>query len=856
MEQKQIDKQRLAFLFLHEDDENHLTKNINQHLSYMDAEFFEILREESNKLFSEKDKFIKIVKIHLKLSGNNYSRYFDLTEKLVKSFKNGKIYDCLRQYEEEINSNFLSAIIGSAESNISQVGFLHMGALLLKIAEIISQCFNITEHNAWLYLTQSSYYLSLNKNDEAWKKIEQCKACQSKEILLNQACTVNEGLLYFRSGRYMDSIKFHESKKETICDHTLRIKFLSNLAITYNEIAYFSKALSILLKLSEELQLPEDAIPLSQTYGNLSNIYSRLGSYEEQEKYLRLSIETAKKQAIYNFDWTTLLVSYANYTMFYLRHQDTDSAEKWFLKFKETAEKTDVESNMLTYARLKVELEFKKGNYPKSLGVIKKTKELFQINEGYEYLSFLGIAGYVQYRLKEYKKAAENFIILKKLSEKTGHNEFINTTYGYLGLCYILQGRKHEALKYFEMMFNHEKVLRNHINKHNYQCYFSSRNVNLYHDIINVTEKNDHEQLFNYLQKVKAQAINFQLKTEIHFHDIHKVLPERVLLAEYYISTISNFCLIISKKYDKPIYVPLSITESFLGKCLNEYIKILPIAKDIINKNPFDFLLNVSTGLIDPIKKYLKEHDILVVAPSSYAHYLPFNIFPYDKHEFLIDKIAVSYIPNATVFYNCLKNAQNSSTKNLVLCNHREEESSKARELFIKEIEIISSVVNSSTRINTDDSFEYLEKKSDYNILHIASHGHFNFSDPMKSGLVLKKNGKDQLFFLDELFNNPISASLLFLSGCDTGRIRVLPNDEIIGIVSIFLSKGINSLILSHWPILSEKELTLMIIEMFYKLWQVEKKDKAIALQEAMLKNKRTKNPYDWAGYFLVGSIV
>lgn len=140
-------------------------------------------------------------------------------------------------------------------------------------------------------------------------------------------------------------------------------------------------------------------------------------------------------------------------------------------------------------------------------------------------------------------------------------------------------------------------------------------------------------------------------------------------------------------------------------------------------------------------------------------------------------------------------------------------------------------------------------------VIHIASHGTFSPTNPLKSGVLLKQNDKDKLLAIDEWISQLKAAELIFLSGCDTGKTDLLENEEVFGSLSLFLTRKVGSLILSHWPISNVDETITDIVTDFYRYWIVNGMDKATALQQAIVRHKNHPNPYYWGGLFLSGGL-
>lgn len=85
-------------------------------------------------------------------------------------------------------------------------------------------------------------------------------------------------------------------------------------------------------------------------------------------------------------------------------------------------------------------------------------------------------------------------------------------------------------------------------------------------------------------------------------------------------------------------------------------------------------------------------------------------------------------------------------------------------------------------------------------VAHIAAHGHFRSDNPMFSSLALA-DGALTVYDLEAMVRLP---RLVVLSACDVGRSEVRPGNEVLGVVSAFLSSGTSTLVASVLPVPDE----------------------------------------------------
>ncbi len=167
------------------------------------------------------------------------------------------------------------------------------------------------------------------------------------------------------------------------------------------------------------------------------------------------------------------------------------------------------------------------------------------------------------------------------------------------------------------------------------------------------------------------------------------------------------------------------------------------------------------------------------------------------------------------------------------------------------------------TRLQTDfaANLENVEKSDleQYRILHFATHGLLNTSNPEFSGLVFSlydKNGKSQDGFLtlNNIYNLNLSSDMVVLSACQTALGKEVSGEGLIGISRGFLYAGSNRIVASLWKV--DDAATAEFMKRFYRNHLQNKMPASKALQQTkieMKKIKRYQSPYYWSAFTLLG---
>jgi CHAT domain-containing protein/Tfp pilus assembly protein PilF len=170
----------------------------------------------------------------------------------------------------------------------------------------------------------------------------------------------------------------------------------------------------------------------------------------------------------------------------------------------------------------------------------------------------------------------------------------------------------------------------------------------------------------------------------------------------------------------------------------------------------------------------------------------------------------------------------------------------------------IAKLFHTDALIGSDASKEkILPKLSQAKIVHFATHG---LLDDFKGlgvpgAIALAPSGtgeiNDGLLTANEILDLKLSAELVVLSACDTGRGRIT-GDGVIGLSRSLITAGVPSVIVSLWSVPDSPTAKLMVE--FYRNWRERKMDKAQSLRQAMLTTMKThSNPRNWAAFTLIG---
>ncbi len=173
-----------------------------------------------------------------------------------------------------------------------------------------------------------------------------------------------------------------------------------------------------------------------------------------------------------------------------------------------------------------------------------------------------------------------------------------------------------------------------------------------------------------------------------------------------------------------------------------------------------------------------------------------------------------------------------------------------------------------------------LAARTRWRAIHLACHGLLDADRPVFTALALTAADEDDgLLTVLEMMQLDVSADLVSLSACDTGRGKVFRVEGVLGLTRAFMAAGAPRVLCSLWKVDDEATRALMV--RFYELWNPAKgtpRSAAAALREAQAHVRSTQrtvidreasrkagrtvtkttrpwaHPYYWAAWVLCGA--
>ena len=270
-----------------------------------------------------------------------------------------------------------------------------------------------------------------------------------------------------------------------------------------------------------------------------------------------------------------------------------------------------------------------------------------------------------------------------------------------------------------------------------------------------------------------------------------------------------------------------------------------------------DVLESLSSALLRPVLSDLPANiDKLLIIPTDYLDYLPFETLPIGEGRYVIDRFAVSYLPNASSLpFLSRQNAEpNRASLFLGALGNVQVDRMPALPATLREVQDIARM-NPQADVATERDFTY-ERLRDalltHDEVHMATHGILNTTSPLFNSILTapEPSGASRLS-LYQLTALKVRTRLVVLSACQTDLGKLSSGDEVIGFTRMFLEAGADTVVASLWRV--NDTSTAVLMRGFYKNLKAGKAP-ADALRLSELEVRKTyPSPFYWAPFVVNG---
>lgn len=284
--------------------------------------------------------------------------------------------------------------------------------------------------------------------------------------------------------------------------------------------------------------------------------------------------------------------------------------------------------------------------------------------------------------------------------------------------------------------------------------------------------------------------------------------------------------------------------------------------------------------VLEPLEDFTANKDLIIIPDGSFNN-LPFETLvksAASRLEYVLYEHSICYNYSATVFAVNQQKKGSITSKEIVgfapdfakidsVLKNNNIDASDLAKLQLEPLEYAKEEVAALDRLFKEHSHLFTgllasetqvkQSSNAYGVLHFATHGIVNHSDPMYSSLVFAMDDKnDGLLYTHELFGLELNAGLVTLSACNSGVGKLYEGEGMMSLARGFAYSGAPNLITTLWPV--SDQATQIIMEKFYDYLQ-QGVAKHRALQQAKLDfieeyRVEDEQAYLWGGLIVVGN--
>lgn len=276
-------------------------------------------------------------------------------------------------------------------------------------------------------------------------------------------------------------------------------------------------------------------------------------------------------------------------------------------------------------------------------------------------------------------------------------------------------------------------------------------------------------------------------------------------------------------------------------------------------------------GLVEPLKRFTKPGEVLVLIPTQSLHRVPLHAILVDG-EPLIKRNPITYCQSLTLLQHCFNShwtPSQESSSNVTVISPLEDEL-KTAESGQAIASLLGISLSSSASTTKQEIIDYMSSAS---IIHFHGHIQLSENEPLKHHLMLRAQHKtdDDILTADEIFDIRLrKPAHITTIGCSSGRAKISNCDDLLGLTAAFHYAGASSVISALWPI--DRDDGSRFSLKFYESWMEQRKEPvleeqagsdlinlAVAMQKAVLHVRKDEKgnarvPFHWAGFTLSGS--
>ncbi|ROO87658.1 CHAT domain-containing protein [Actinocorallia herbida] len=297
---------------------------------------------------------------------------------------------------------------------------------------------------------------------------------------------------------------------------------------------------------------------------------------------------------------------------------------------------------------------------------------------------------------------------------------------------------------------------------------------------------------------------------------------QRVVIAEFYTTADRVLVFLISPDADEPECATVEIPRQQLREVAEGFQRRLRTT------SAADLTDDALVRLMEPVVRWVRPGDMVYLVPHDVLHTLPLQAIEVDGVS-LVDRCPVATVPSASVLRYCGFKRKGKRGNALIVAAPPD----RRPLVFAREqaLTIAQRFAGHDLLLGGEATRAALIERAGSvprDVLHISSHGVFDSTNPLRSGIELA----DGRLTAEDILGLGLDVNLVTLAACESGVSLRRHGDELVGLARALLYAGSPSVLVSLWPV--DELSTTMLLDRFYERL-AKGLGKAHALRDAQL---------------------
>ena len=337
------------------------------------------------------------------------------------------------------------------------------------------------------------------------------------------------------------------------------------------------------------------------------------------------------------------------------------------------------------------------------------------------------------------------------------------------------------------------------------------------------------------IRKTDTEQASLLSETPLTLQQVQTLLEPGQALLEYLVTPEKIYLWVVDKQQVRAHEVRLTRKEIVVK------VQALRTAiSDLRQLEEFQAIArDLHDTLVAPIRPLIRGKEIIIV-PHDVLHYMPFQALYSPQGKYLVEDHSISYLSSASLLRFTKAKRRPVGEKVLAFGNPSFDVAKVSLPMSELETDEIGRLFSRATVLVKSEATEEKVKalSQNYDVLHFATHAELSKANPLSSAVFFAKTtNEDGRLEVREIFGMDLKASLVVLSGCETGLGELSSGDELVGLTRAFIYAGTPSVVASLWKV--DDASTAHLMGSFYR--NLKTKTKVESLRQAQLAMIRGK---------------